>query len=1101
MPDPGDPRRRLVRASAGTGKTYALTTRYLALLRAGADPASILATTFTRKAAGEIAERVLTRLANAVLIPDDRVQLDRALRDEGLLNRDVAELDQATCEAMLNRLVERLDRTAIGTIDGFFARLCGAFAFELGLPLDPTLTDDGSALAAELREAAIDAMLGQAADEGFTALLTLLRQLHHDSAKRSVTASLDTIFRGDADGSYATFRQARDGDTWAQIDCPDTLSDEMIEQITQRLGDAETLLPKTQTGRPNANWGKAWANLLGQLHASQWESMLAGGLTKAALADGTYHRIAMHPQLHTLCERLGRHAASKLIQLLNLQHRSAWQLLDRFAHHFEDRCRAQRVMLFADLTDHLARHLRLHDLDGSSNDPETHATAVAWRDELAYRLDGRVEHLLIDEFQDTSIDQFAVLWPLIDEATADASSNRTLFVVGDAKQSIYGWRGGRVELFDTLEARTQPRGLQLCRLDRSFRSSDAVLHAVNAVFGSLPLSQAWSRHADAKQRFADDFEPHLAAYPQVSGEFRLLTTAADNDTTRPAEDDGSSPADRHTEASAQHLAGLAQRWPLASFGVLVRTNAQANALLRACRQQGLAASGETGAALTDHPAVNVVLSAMQLADHPGHRVAAYHVAHSPLGTLLKLEPGNARSAQRVSAHIRRALAARGYAAVVSHWATRLAPACDAAALRRLRQLVEVAEPYRPVSMLRPGSFVRFITSARVEDPSADRIRIMTVHRAKGLEFDAVILPFLHQERPFRAVLLEERDGDTGPITAVYRSGKRELRERIPELQDLFDRAESRNAYEQLCTLYVAMTRARHATHVLMPPAAKRNPREGDAMLALLLHALVDESEDLTGDHTELYSYQHRGGADAALAGRPDPGLPSESAATAGPRAWPVLRGGDTHPASATPPPAPSSSPGAGDHSRLSDVERILRSRQPHDAVAASFGERVHHALQCLGFSDEIPPITSETRDAAVDAYLREALAHDEVALALSRRGASEMRTEVPLIWQDQQGRVVRGIIDRLVWWNDADGRPQRAEVIDVKTDRPPDMDASAAATSLDEWLATRREHHTAQLQHYRSAAAAWLKISPSSMQSRLIFTSVGRVVSIPALGG
>ena len=107
-----------------------------------------------------------------------------------------------------------------------------------------------------------------------------------------------------------------------------------------------------------------------------------------------------------------------------------------------------------------------------------------------------------------------------------------------------------------------------------------------------------------------------------------------------------------------------------------------------------------------------------------------------------------------------------------------------------------------------------------------------------------------------------------------------------------------------------------------------------------------------------------------------------------------------------------------------------------------------------------------------------------------------MRSEIPLVWHDEQGRVVRGIIDRLVWWSDPEGRPQRAEVIDFKTDRPPDVESSAAVTSLDEWLATRLEHHTAQLQYYRSAAAAWLKLPPSSVESRLIFTSVGRVVSI-----
>ncbi|MEM8496316.1 MAG: UvrD-helicase domain-containing protein, partial [Planctomycetota bacterium] len=352
------PQVRVVRASAGTGKTYALTTRYLALLRAGVDPATILATTFTRKAAGEVFERILVRLAYAVLDVNRRDELEAAFRRDGLLYAGADKLDAAACADMLSRLVARLDRAAIGTIDGFFSRLCNAFALEIALPVDPTLTDDGSSLAAELREAGIEAMLGEAADDGFAALLTLLRQLHHDTAKRSVTASLDHIFRGDADGLYATFRQARNSTAWRRLATPERLGVKELRELLATLAEAAPLLPKTKAGRTDARWAKALSNIVGQLHAQDWQALTNQGLIKAALENGKFAAKDIPADLAEPLTKSGRHAVAELIETLNRQHAATFELLNRFAGHFESRCVAQRVLLFADLTDRLAAHLR-----------------------------------------------------------------------------------------------------------------------------------------------------------------------------------------------------------------------------------------------------------------------------------------------------------------------------------------------------------------------------------------------------------------------------------------------------------------------------------------------------------------------------------------------------------------------------------------------------------------------------------------------------------------------------------------------------------------------------------------------------------------------
>jgi ATP-dependent exoDNAse (exonuclease V) beta subunit len=119
------PRRLVIRASAGSGKTFQLSTRYIAEL-AGTPAEQILATTFTRKAAGEILERILRRLADAALDDEPRRELAASLH--------MTELSRERCLEVLCGLTRNLHRVRVATLDSFFARVAGAFALELGLP-------------------------------------------------------------------------------------------------------------------------------------------------------------------------------------------------------------------------------------------------------------------------------------------------------------------------------------------------------------------------------------------------------------------------------------------------------------------------------------------------------------------------------------------------------------------------------------------------------------------------------------------------------------------------------------------------------------------------------------------------------------------------------------------------------------------------------------------------------------------------------------------------------------------------------------------------------------------------------------------------------
>jgi len=162
----------LLRASAGTGKTHRLSNRYLALLLGGADAGAILATTFTRKAAHEILERVLGKLAAGARDPAELAGLEAEI---GRLPT------REECLDHLARCLRRMDRLRIGTIDAFFAQLARLFALEIGLPSGWRVAD----------EAERDALVAAAASEAIAgaegeALLELLRDFQKQAAERSV---------------------------------------------------------------------------------------------------------------------------------------------------------------------------------------------------------------------------------------------------------------------------------------------------------------------------------------------------------------------------------------------------------------------------------------------------------------------------------------------------------------------------------------------------------------------------------------------------------------------------------------------------------------------------------------------------------------------------------------------------------------------------------------------------------------------------------------------------------------------------------------------------------------------------------------------------
>ncbi len=525
----------------------------------------------------------------------------------------------------------------------------------------------------------------------------------------------------------------------------------------------------------NKPLNNALAKSLLAVEAGDWETLLCKGLgNRIAGGDTLYYSKPLDERILEAYGPLLQHAQALLIGQYAQTNQATYQLMRRFDEHFTRLRDAQGLLLFSDLPHRLGRRIgQGDDVDGLP------------LEELYFRLDAKVGHLLLDEFQDTSPEQWHVLLPLAQEICAHGDGSRTLFCVGDTKQAIYGWRGGSAELFDHLAQDLNLPATALESMSRSFRSAQVVLDAVNKVFDGDAPGSILKECADEVAAWQAGFMPHDTAKPELHGYVELVTSTADgadlaekgderedeqvDDDGNPGMPGAEVSSTMHEDFAADLIARIVGESLGRSVGVLVSRNGTVRLMIDLLRRRGVRASGEGGVPVTDDAAVNVVLSAMTMADHPGNKVSAFHVFHSPLAPILGMANLESREVQRVALKVRLALAEEGYARVIAHWARELAPACDARGALRLAQLVELADLYDPMITLRPRQFVEFVAATPIEEPAPAPVRVMTIHKAKGLEFDAVVLPELD-----RAILglnqlkvYLERPAPARPIEGVY----------------------------------------------------------------------------------------------------------------------------------------------------------------------------------------------------------------------------------------------------------------------------------------------------------------------------------------------
>ena len=559
---------QIIRASAGTGKTYQLTSRYLRLMLLGASPETILATTFTRKAAGEILDRIVTWLSRAASDPKTLKELSKAVGIEELTRED--------CQSKLVHLTRQMHRLQIHTIDAFFMQMATSFSLELGMTPGWSILEEGGPEANALRNEAIAGILrGESLEE----LLVLVHQL---SPKGEMKRGLERMLIGRVSDAYRLFRESS-ADAWDKLKVPKPLPDDILDEIRDELFEY-TDKRKTIT--------EAKSQDVTRIIEKNWRGFFGVGKTLVRnINEGKekYGNAKLPLDLIALYKRFLPHLKSMILHSASSQTKATHRFLEKYHEQYQATKEAQRLYGFDEVTALLADHTQTNNLA-----------------RLSFRMDTGIDHLLLDEFQDTSIPQWRAFAKLA-ERCVDGEAGRSFFCVGDVKQAIYGWRGGSSEIFDILDAKLP--NLNRSELQDSWRSSQIIIDAVNRVFELLPNwapDKLGRAEREAKQWH---FPTHTTHCRDLPGHFTVETSEEVWGTKEVQEE-------AVFRRAAERVAALSKQAPGRSIGILCRRNSKVAQMMNELQRLGVPASEEGGNYLTDSAAVELILSVLHLTDYP-----------------------------------------------------------------------------------------------------------------------------------------------------------------------------------------------------------------------------------------------------------------------------------------------------------------------------------------------------------------------------------------------------------------------------------------------------------------------------------------------------
>lgn len=1050
----------LIKASAGTGKTFALATEAISLLLADEKPREFVGLTFSRAAAGEIFNRIASRLAEAaaseagaqsetahlltVAQNGDQEKAEwvekvwKLWSERGLVKTDgrgQRYLTPALFARLLRDYIHEQHVSRIGTIDSFMAQYVNSFPMELGLEGGMTIMDDYEV--AQERKEAVDHLLQQGDHSDLSALFGEFGHATQKESTKLYSGLLDGFVKDSLELFQNYPRKEQWGDPQSIWGAEGVPYSEVGSSLTEVADEIEDRIIAALPDDHRLRYADGWPlivefirNFNGSLSGMKTplKNMFAAWDGDKSIGEFKFNR--NDTNLSAIEEEVMSRALAVLVRETLLircrQTQGRYQLIERIAGYYDRATRRRGKLTFDDVP------RLVYELDEVN------------RLNLEYRFDAQLTHWALDEFQDTSRLQWDTIGNLINEVHSD--EGRRLFIVGDMKQAIYGWRGGDVKIFDEESASELYHELDLVK---SYRYGARIAGLVNKVFDG-ELIRSWLSGSEASQVGENwnalwrEHESHAGETDFVS--VRLLEKSKDIST----EDLFAKPIIEELKRVRPWERGI-------TTGILVEKNDQGEALAERLRATDIPATWEGESSIADTPVIAAFLNLLHLSEHPADEACWQHLCATPLFTKQPFDAlfkgrGDAMSKSRIAHRVASDLSRMGLARTLREYAQEHTDTFDEFTRERVDSLITAAISYSQAAtaVMTASDFRDYIESFQ-ERAAADSttVRVLTVHRSKGLGFDYVILPFI-DDRKITAVsssgTFVAPDGswllDRRPAAVAFEHDTKLSSADVAERQ--------RRAYDVLCRYYVAMTRAKKALSVYL--SSSKSETAFVKYVADTLGELPSEA-----GNNQWYEAEQSVAAEAevrkqtTLARRPrrrivraTPSLLAQKDVSAAM----LFRGEDA-----------GTRRGSEIHDLLEKLEWLDDSAGTQEIVAACKAKGV---------------------DLLADTAFRRKLLRPDGFVELWR----ERNFEVML-----DGAWLSGTMDRVVFYRTAEGR-LKAEILDYKSNRKGEKE------SVTDFEARMRAHYAPQMQSYRKALQILTKLAETDISASLLLTETATCLPV-----
>lgn len=835
-----------VSASAGTGKTKVLTDRVLRLLLAGSSPQKILCITYTRAASAEMESRISAQLASWVGMDDEALKTALC----ALMGKPPTATILTRARRLFAQVLDAPERIRIQTIHSLCQSILGRFPLEAGVPPHFTAIDEVTA-----RE-----MLANAKAELFA---SAAQPEHHEAAEAiaAIAAYISEQTLGALIGQIISSR--RKFAQWLAISsakehlykelniAPDTNHETLIQKHLHYLPDELVALKQacnvlseseSPTDRETCAALSRWLEKRDDIDA-----YLSVYFTKEGTLRKKLHTVTaakLWPQL----EEVLRHEQQRICAYA--EESQSW-FVAQMSEHVTVLARAMLALYHR----HKQRraYLDYEDLIFYTAELLRKPGVAPW---VLYKLDGGIDHLLVDEAQDTSQEQWEIVISLAAEFYAGESArtiNRTLFVVGDEKQSIFSFQGADPSIFDKMQRGLSKRALNASKefkhvqLALSFRSTAPVLTAVDSVF-----AQAEARDGLV---FTEGDIRHDVHRKEAAGRVELwpLMESPDEEEFPPWHiPDLSASNERADRRCAAQIAETIEGWlkekrELASQGrgitpgdimILVqRRGSFTDALLQLLKRKNIAVAGADRLILTEHIAVQDCLSLARFLLLPQDDLTLAEVLRSPFVEVseeglfdLAYARGEKTLWQRLKendAHkdaydfLSGLLAVTDYMPPYELFAhvlevcggrKRLARRLGSEIDDPLNEFLALAIHYSKTHIPSLQGFMHWLDNGEIQikrdmEKGRNEVRILTVHGAKGLQAPIVFIPDTVHTPPYESGILWTQNEVSTPLW----SPKKAYEDKTYRALKIKEREQSGQEYRRL--LYVAMTRAEDELYI------------------------------------------------------------------------------------------------------------------------------------------------------------------------------------------------------------------------------------------------------------------------------------------------